>query len=201
MKICTMVLRTAAAAAVLVPIQAQAQRISITPLAGAYIPASNFYELREGAQDARVEKEATFGLGLALELGSVRGMLAYATGATVNDRGVDQASGPIGDGSVLVATASMVFRPLPRLLGLRPYVMAGGGLKRASYSFDEAGGGVDPGATFDDELTDPTAHLGVGADLMVGPLGVVLEANDFITLRDGFGPHDGFVLLGLRVAL
>lgn len=201
MKIFTTVLTAAVAAALLVPLQTHAQGISITPLAGAYIPASDFYELREGAEDARVEKEATFGLGLALELGSIRAMLAYATGATVNDRGVDQTAGAIGDGSVLVATASMVFRPLPRVLGLRPYLMAGGGLKRESYSFDESGGGVDPGATFDDELTDPTAHLGVGADLMVGRLGVVLEANDFITFRDGFGPHDGFVLLGLRLAL
>jgi hypothetical protein len=188
----------AAAAVVLVPGRAEGQRISLTPMAGAYIPASDVYELREQAETVRVEKEATLGLGMALELGSFRAMLAYATGATVNGRGVDQDAGELGDGSVLVATGSIVLRPIPRILLLRPYLLAGGGLKWASYSFDGAGGGP----SLDAEQTDPAAHIGLGTDLMLGPVGLVMEVNDFITVADGdFGPHDAFVLVGIRLAL
>lgn len=192
----------AAAGILFTPALAGAQGVALTPMAGAYIPASDLYELRESAEAARVDKEAAFGLALALELGPVRGTLAYATGATVNRSGVDETTGRLGDGSVLTATLGVALRPVPRILGLQPYLLAGGGLKRESYSFDEADGVPDPGSALEDDFTDPAAHIGLGMDLLLGHLGVVLEVSDFVTLRDGdIGPHDAFVLVGLRLAL
>jgi len=185
-----------AAALMLTAGTAAGQGVSITPQLGVYIPASDFYELRDEADQIRLEKEGTLGLGLAVELGWLRGSIAYATGATLNERGVSGREN-IGEGSVLTAAADLVIRPLPRLL-VQPYLLGGIGLKNADYDAD---GGI--GEAFPEDETEVAAHVGLGADLMLGRIGILAEFTDFISRDpDGdWGVHDAFAMVGLKFRL
>jgi opacity protein-like surface antigen len=175
---------------------AQAQ-IGLTILGGGYVPGSDFQQLRDAAQDRRVARESTLGLGANVELGFLRLSAAYATGATLSEEGV-QNGDDFGDGSVLAAAAGLVLRPIPRLLVLQPYLLGGIGVKRERFSFD---GGIG-GNPFTRDESGLAGQIGVGADVMLGPIGVVAEITDYVSRRDGsFGPHDAFVMIGLKVRL
>lgn len=184
----------AAAAAIAAPSAASAQ-VTITPAAGAFIPASDLASLREGADRARIERAGTLGLGLNLELGWLRGSVAYATGATLSESGVDGREN-IGDGSLLAAAVDVVLRPLPRVL-VQPYVLGGAGLKREDYSFRDAA--IENPLPAD--RSEFALHVGAGADLMLGGFGVMVEITDFISRKPdgGFGQHDAFAMLGVRI--
>jgi len=173
-----------------------AAQVAITPQFGVYIPASDFYELRDQADDIRLEKEGALGLGLAVEAGWIRGSIAYATGAKLNERGVSNRQ-DIGEGSVLAAAADLVLRPLPRVL-VQPYLLGGIGIKDANYDAADAAGEVFP-----KDDTEVAAHLGVGADLMLGRIGLLAEITDFIS-RDPDGDwkvHDAFAMIGIKFTL
>ena len=72
----------ALAAFALVPTATHAQGITVTPSVGVYIPASDVYQLRDDAEQIfSVDKEGTFALGVNVELGMLRGSIAYASGA------------------------------------------------------------------------------------------------------------------------
>jgi hypothetical protein len=177
------------------PIHAQG-RIAVTPMVGAYIAGEDVQDLRTSGEQITIEKEATLGLGLAVEFGWLRGSVAYASGATINETG--ETEGEIGEGNVLAIAGDVVIRPLPRLIVVQPYLLGGLGLKRTDYNFD------DEGVTdaFDDD-SDLTLHLGVGADIMLGGIGIVAEVSDFISQRgdEEFGRHDAFAMLGIKLAL
>jgi len=175
---------------------AAAQGAALIPQMGTYIPASSFYELRDQANDIRLEKEGTLGLGLAVELGWLRGSIAYATGATLNERGVSDRH-DIGDGSVLAAAADLVIRPLPRFV-VQPYLLGGVGVKDANYRANSDFSGVFP-----KDETRLAAHIGAGADLMLGPVGVIAEVTDFISRNpdDKWKVHDAFAMIGLKFRL
>jgi hypothetical protein len=181
----------------LTPGAARAQGIAMTPTAGAFIPASDLRGLRDQAEQRRLERQAALGIGLNVEAGMFRGTLAYATGATLTDRGVNGRS-DIGDGSVLALAADVVWRPLPRLL-VQPYLLGGGGLKRQDYSYTAAGFAD----VFPRDRTDFTLHFGAGADVMLGGFGIVAEVTDFLSRdgRDRFAQHDAFAMVGLRFRL
>src|SRR5690606_16752071 len=85
-------------------------QVYITPAVGVFIPASDLDDLQDQAEQTRLDRSGTFGLGLNLELGWLRGSVAYATGAEISEEGVD--GGEIGDGSVLAVAADLVVRPL-----------------------------------------------------------------------------------------
>jgi hypothetical protein len=174
-----------------------AQGISVTPLIGGYIPAGSLGELQSGAQNAELKREATLGLGANIEFGRLRLSGAYASGATLSEDGVTGESS-VGDGSVLSLAADLVFRPLPKLIIVQPYIFGGAGLKNENYSFDQ---GVDPG-NFKDE-SDLTAHFGVGLDLSLGPLNLVAEVSDFLSqnVDDDWKNHDAFAMVGLKFRL
>lgn len=184
----------AATVTLLGPAAARAQ-IAITPLVGGYVPASSFAELEGEARTIEVEREAALALGVNLEVGSLRGTVRYVTDATLSERGVDDSS-RIESGSLLAAAADLVLRPLPRLLGVQPYVLGGAGMKRMGYSYAEEGLN-DP---FPGSEREWALHLGVGVDFMMGGLGIVLEADDFVGMGDA-GAHDAFLTAGLRLAL
>jgi hypothetical protein len=183
-------LLTGTALLLVLPANASAQVI-ITPGAGFYFQASSFDELESASDEVRVEREGTLGLTVGVEFGLLRLSLAYASGATLNEEGV-QNGDEIGDGSLLAATAGVSLKLLQQS-PIRPYLMAGAGLKRAGFSFED---GAYTGLP--DSQTDFAGHLGVGLALAAGPIGVALEVSDFITLADS-GPHDVFVTLGIRV--
>lgn len=183
------------ALAVAAPASAQG-RLSVTPLIGGYIPGDDIYDVADAAERVSIEKEATLAFGLNVEFGMLRGSLAYATGAAISEEGQ---SGDIGEGSVLAATADVVLRPIPRMIIVQPYLLGGVGLKRTDY--DWASQGIAD--AFPDDQSDFTLHLGVGADVMLGPMGLVVEVSDFISKQgdDDFGRHDAFGMLGLKFVL
>lgn len=171
-----------------------AQGISITPQIGVYIPGDSFDALEQGGQEVRVKKEGSLALGLNLDLGILRGSLAYASAATLSESGT---TGEIGDGKILAVAADLVLRPLPRIL-VQPYLLVGAGLRRADYSYDDEG--FDAFPKDDSEFA---AHVGVGADLMLGPVGVSAELTDFISKdeNDDWKRHDAFGFVGLKLRL
>lgn len=183
-------------AALGVPAATTAQRgLAVTPSIGAYVPAGSFRELQAAAEEQR--REATLGLGLSLDFGGLRANLAYASGAKLTRDGDITGEDEIGEGSVLAATGTFVLRPLPRLL-VQPYLLAGAGVKQSTYDFDDGVAGAFP-----DDDRDLTVHVGVGADLMFGRIGVMAEINDFISQNDmeRWKVHDAFAFVGLKLRL
>jgi hypothetical protein len=179
------------------PAHAAAQ-VYITPAAGVFIPASDLEDLEGQAEATQLSRSGTLGLGLNLELGWLRGSVAYATGATISDEGV-AGEDEIGDGSVLAVAADLIVRPLPRLL-VQPYLLGGVGLKRQDFSYDDDGVGENP---LPSDKTDFAFHAGLGADVMLGRFGIMAEISDFITRNEDstFGQHDAFGMVGLRVRM
>jgi hypothetical protein len=187
----------AAAVAVIAPASAHGQGITITPAVGLYIPANDFYNLRDEASNATIEKEGTFAMGLNVEFGSLRGSVAYASGAQVNDRGlIDREN--IGEGKVLAVAGDLVIRPLPRIL-VQPYLLIGAGLRREDFDYEDDG----ISDAFPKEQSDFAFHLGIGADVMLGRLGVVAEFTDFLTQEPtgDWNQHDAFGFVGLKVKI
>ncbi|MGH7445650.1 MAG: outer membrane beta-barrel protein [Longimicrobiales bacterium] len=188
------------ALAVAAPAQAQG-RLTVTPLIGGYIPGNDIQEIADGAEQVSIDKEATLGLGLNVELGWLRGSVAYASGAkiTADSSGTPGVEGEIGEGSVLAAAADLVLRPIPRLIIVQPYLLGGVGLKRTDYEWESEG----VADAFPEDQSDFTLHVGVGADVMLGPVGLVVEVTDFISKQgdDDFGRHDAFGMLGVKFAL
>jgi hypothetical protein len=189
---------TIVAAALALPAMPAAAQIHITPAIGVFVPASDLEDLEGQAAQTRFDRSGTLALGLNLELGWLRGSIAYATGATISDDGIS-GEDEIGDGSVLAAAADIVLRPLPRLL-VQPYLLGGVGLKRQDFSYDDEGLGTNP---LPSDKTDFALHAGVGADVMFGRIGIMAEISDYITSNEdrSFGQHDAFGLIGLRVRL
>ena len=184
----------AAAVTVLSPAAGHAQ-IALTPMGGGYIPASSFADLEGEARTVEVDREAAFALGLNVEVGSLRGTIRYVTDATLSERGLDDTS-RIESGTLLAAAADLVLRPVPRFFGIQPYVLGGAGLKRMGYSY--ADDGLEN--PFPDNEREWALHVGVGVDLMMGGLGIVLEADDFVGMGDA-GAHDAFLMAGLRLSI
>lgn len=179
----------------MVPGSVAAQGIHVTPAFGVFIPASDLEGIREGAQAAEVSREGTLGIGLNIESGWLRGSLAYASGATLSEAGTN---GDIGDGSVLAIAADVVIRPLPRLL-VQPYLLGGAGFKNQSFSYDRDG----IGDALPEDQRDLTLHVGIGADVMFGRIGIMAEISDYISQNgnDEWGQHDAFAMVGLRLRL
>lgn len=184
------------AALVALPAAGQAQGIAITPSVGAYVPAGSFRELQNSVEHKR---EATLGLGLNIDFGSLRASLAYATGASISEDGVSGNS-EIGEGSVLAVAGDLVLRPIPRILILQPYLLGGAGLKQQKFNYNDSGIG---GAFQDEDDSDLTLHVGIGADIMIGRIGLIAEISDFISknLDDKWKTHDAFALVGLKLQL
>ncbi|MCI0436279.1 MAG: hypothetical protein L0271_21940 [Gemmatimonadetes bacterium] len=170
-----------------------AAQLHITPTMGSYRPGESAIRVDGGG---RLFRGRTLGMGLNLEAGFLRGTIAYATGATIRDEGLG-ASGDVGEGSLLAMTAGIALRPLPRLFGLQPYGLLGGGIKRFDYSWNDD--------RFEGALSDEREFViqyGAGADLMLGGLGVVAEIYDMVAPElDDSRRHDTFVQLGLRFRL
>lgn len=177
---------------------ALAQNAYLTVNGGAYRQAGDFMTLKDNASKVDLTAKSTFALGANLELGSIRFTGAYVTGSSIGLDGIEN-SDKIGEGTLLAGAADVVVRPLPRIL-VQPYILGGVGFKRNSYSFSD-----DEVADEFPELTPTTdfaLHWGIGADLMLGGIGVMAEINDFVTFTDKkFGRHDAFGVIGLRLRL
>jgi len=178
---------TAILAAVAAPVRAQ---IAITPMLGGYVPASDVKQVQGSATSIAKTREGTLALGVNLDLGALRGSVAYASGTTIKNASRQD----IGKGSVLAAAADLVIRPLPRLL-VQPYLVAGAGEK--FYKFNQS-----TTLTNGDDRNF-ALHGGVGADINVGTVGVMAELTDFVSKSadSKWNIHDAFLMVGLRLHL
>lgn len=147
-----------------------------------------------------VEVSSGLGLGAHLELDlplspiNVRANLAATLGRSLSTDGdVDEGS----DLDIVVITGDLVFRPLPRVVVLQPYLLAGAGVKR--YSFDFNGE--------DENESKFTGHVGAGADLKFGPIALLAEVSDYISSfelsEEGGGKlqNDVFISIGFRIGM
>jgi hypothetical protein len=129
----------------------------------------------------------------------LRANLDYATSSSV-----DLEDGSIGDTNettVLGLVGDLVFRPLPRVVVLQPYLFAGGGIKQYDFSWDDGGVG-----SLETE-SDATVHVGGGVDLGLGPMALNAELGDYISWFEPEGApdsemqHDLFITLGFTIGL
>ena len=173
-------------AALVAPMHAQ---VSITPMIGGYVPASDVNQVTGSASDIAKTRDGTLALGANIEFGLLRGSLMYASGTTIKNASKQE----IGKGSVAAATADLVIRPLPRVL-VQPYIVAGAGEKFYRYNKSSTllSGGNDQ---------DFTLHGGLGADLMLGSVGVAAELTDFLSkgADEKWNVHDAFLMVGLKL--
>jgi len=174
-----------------------AQGISITPQIGFYVPGNDLDSLRAGAQSVRVNREGNLALGLNIDIGFLRGSLAYASSAKLNDQ--TSTNTKIGDAKVLAVAGDVVLRPIPRLIIVQPYLLLGAGLRRTNYSYESSG----ISNAFPKDDSDFALHGGVGADIMLGPIGVSAEITDFVSknTEDKWKQHDAFGFVGLKLKI
>src|SRR5215475_4168226 len=162
-------------------------QVTITPMIGGYVPASDMHQVTGSAQDLAKTRDGTLSLGANVDFGMLRGTVMYASGTTIKNANQDD----IGKGSVLGMAADVVIRPLPRVL-VQPYLIAGGGQK--FYRYDQT-------TTFTQaNNSDFAFHGGLGADVMLGTLGVAAELTDFLSkgAEDMWNVHDAFLMVGLK---
>ena len=185
------VLSSAAALVAIVALPMRAQ-IAITPMVGGYIPASDVNQVTGSAQGIAKTRDGTLSLGANVDLGMLRGTLMYASGTTIKNASKED----IGKGSVLAAGADLVIRPLPRIF-VQPYLIAGAAEKFYKYS-DTPSFFVDNGSD-----RDFAFHGGVGADLMLGSIGVAAELTDFLSkgADKKWNVHDAFLMVGMKFRL
>lgn len=209
------ILKSVIAAAVVpllfAPAAAQAQLIDIrlNPRIGVYEPLSDLGEVRDAGSTIIAEQTGSLALGLGAELDivllpvNVRLNLDYATGSEIRrtEDGIERESGV--ESTLLAVVGDVIFRPLPSIIPLQPYVFVGGGLKQ--YDFEASGANVIE--TFESE-SDPTLHLGGGVAFALGPIDLNAEVGDYISRfefedqdADSETQHDLFATIGFSIGL
>jgi len=183
-----------------------AQSITLSPLLGVYTQANSVDQLRSNANALSIKRQSALALGGNLEIGFLRASLNYVSGATVQQNGTTSFStaGDIGKGKILMGAADAVLRPIPRLIVLQPYALAGIGFKKFDYDTNQ-----NLSSAFGSVKSNSTAafHAGVGADLMFGGIGIMAEITDYIskgqqdTGTSAQMQHDAYGLVGLRLRL
>ena len=195
----------AALAAVAVPAQAQ---ISVVPKIGFYSPAADLEAAREAAGEIVDERGGSLALGLAAELGMFRVGFDYVTASEftwADTTGADVEAS--GEQTMLALTGDVILRPIPRILILEPYLLAGAGVKRYDFSFEDASGDTEIEEAFPESATDFTVHAGLGVDVDVGPIALVVELSDYVSWYEAEGAdgsemqNDLFIMAGVRVGI
>lgn len=186
----------------LLPTSGSAQ-FRIIPQAGLYASVSDLGTV-DSADGIRTvgEQETSLAYGLTLEFASDNLLAFRLSGLFGSDSEIPV--GGIGcEGSacdlrstLLGVSASAVLRPIGPGSPLRPYLLAGGGMKRYDFEFSSDTQIED---AFGDESV-ATGVLGVGFDWNLGILRGNLELVDYISgsvLEDGDRQHDFFLTVGL----
>src|SRR5690606_27209577 len=144
---------------------ASAQRIQVVPRAGVFVSGSSLGEVREGTEAIEADLEGGLGVGLGIEFGmplspfGFRAGFDYATDSKISASGINEASGEAG-AKLLAVAGDLVFRPLPRLLVVQPYLLAGAGVKRYDFEVSELGSGA--ANIFSESQTDFALHGEIG---------------------------------------
>jgi len=107
--------------------------------------------------------------------------------------------------TVSSATATLALRPIPNLILIQPYLLAGGGVKRYDFTKqDLQNGGLEAILSDQNQLT---GHLGAGVEVNLGLLRVTGEVSDLLSkFDDGQNTsasdelqHDLFFTVGLVI--
>lgn len=207
------VMSLALVAVALAPALTAAQQAELTPQIGFFQPLTSLgtAESDGGSTFTLGERDRGFAYGVTVQFGGlalagVRASALFGTGSDVPVTGPgcgDEAACTV-ENSVRALVGTLIVRPLPSLIVLRPYLLAGGGWKR--YGFDEAeleDLGLE-GAIGDHSNT--AWQVGAGVELHVGLTAIQVELNDFISgfdVEEGRGEgrtqHDLFLTVGLRL--
>ena len=201
---------TAAPAAAQVPGIA----LEVVPKVGFYTAAADLDAAAAAAGEVVDDRGGSLAFGLALDFGvalspvSFRAGFDYVSGSEftyADTTGADlQAS---GEQTMLAIAGDVVLRPLPRLVVVQPYLLAGAGVKRYDFAFSDVDAGSDVEEVFPDSQTDFTLHAGVGLDLGIGPIALVAEVSDYISWYESEGAegsemqNDIFAMAGIRIGL
>jgi hypothetical protein len=188
--------------AILLPLSLGAQ-LRIIPQGGLYVPVTDLGTVNttEGAWDVG-KRESSFAYGLTLESASAGAIAFRVSGIYGSDSEV-----PVGGvgcqgsacnlrSTVLGLSGGIALRVLPQGSPLRPYLLAGGGIKR--YDFD-----VRSDSPVKDALGEEakaSAVLGLGFDWDIGILRGIVELTDYISgalVEDGDRQHGFFLTVGL----
>ncbi|MFP4623077.1 MAG: hypothetical protein ACLFRX_02740 [Gemmatimonadota bacterium] len=191
-----------------IPVRAQVPGIDLrlNPRIGLYEPLNDLAEFQAAGESVVAEQGGSLALGLGLEVDlamlpvGVRLNLDYATGSDIQVTSNDVDLGDPIETTLLAVVGDVIFRPLPRVVVVQPYLFAGGGLKQ--YDVDEG-----TTATEFESESDPTIHLGGGIDFGLGPLALNAELGDYISWYEITGTdgsevqHDLFVTIGFSIGL
>ena len=189
---------------------ASAQRIQVVPRAGVFVSGSSLGEVREGTEAIKADLEGGLGVGLGIEFGmplspfGFRAGFDYATDSKISGSGISAGGGEAG-AKLLAVAGDLVFRPLPRLLVVQPYLLAGAGVKRYDFEVSELNEGVRD--VFSESQTDFALHGGAGLDVSLGAIALRAEVSDYVSWFElGSGSekqmqNDVFATVGLRITL
>jgi len=180
-----------AAAIFALPASAAAQGgLRLLPQLGLYAPMSDLTQVRDGGETLfeAGKKSSTVGLGLALELGALRGQLNYATASDIPIDGIGCESCDARS-TLLTATVGLVLHPLPQVLVFRPNVLLGIGVKRYDFDPGQLSGDEDWRGVLEDQ-TQFAAQLGLGLELEVLGVEPQLEFSAYLSrFEPGEGPE------------
>ena len=182
------------------PVYAQVPGINVHVAArvGLFSPLSELAETTGG--DLQLGSGVGFGASIELDIPfspvNIRANVDASMGNTLELED-DELEGAEID--VVNFTGDLVWRPMPRIVVVQPYLLLGAGVKK--YSFNTEGG------TFGSDRNDFTWHLGAGADMKVGPIALVAEISDYISSFKNEGTeesklqNDVFLMVGFRIGM
>lgn len=190
--------------------------VHLVPRAGAYLTVDGLTDLPDGAarairgDSARAAVGASVAFGSAAAPWSLRVTGLTSTGSLISAREISSPSEPVRD-RVSMLSAELVYRPVGRVFGLRPYLIGGIGARAAALGTGPGGsgggsasGGGGPEGERKTEW-DRTRLLGAGVDVKLGTRGATLSAElfDYSTDpgEDDDRQHDGFLTLGIGVPI
>lgn len=190
--------------------------LDLVPKVGFYTPAADLAAAGSALGEIVDDRGGSLAVGLALDFSallapvSLRAGFDYVTSSEFTYADTTTAGGgarATGEQTMLALAGDLVFRPLPRLVVVQPYLLAGAGVKRYDFSFTEDAGNTDIEQVFPESRTDLTAHVGIGLDLGLGPIALVAELSDYVSWYEAEGvegsemQNDLFVMAGVRVGL
>lgn len=197
------VLTAASLLLVAAPLAAQAPGVDVrlNPRVGLYVPLTDLTEDAFGTY--KLDNSLAVGLGVEFDFAmlpvGIRANLDYATSSSVDFE--DASFSDTNETTLLALVGDVVFRPLPRVVVLQPYLFAGAGIKQYDFSWENA----DPDAI--ESESDGTFHIGGGLDFALGPVALNAEVGDYISSFEPEGAtdsklqHDVFVSIGFVMGL
>lgn len=168
--------------------------LRLVPKIGMYKPLG---DLTDGY---RTKNKVSLGLGAELKLPIIpiglRANLDYTPASDIEDA----AGARVGTVAITNIVGDLMFKPLPGIIPVQPYLFAGGGVKK--HKFHDFATGIYGAA---DNQSNPTLHVGGGIGVGIGLMGVVIEGGDYISQFKRAGDsklqNDIYATVGVKVGL